>query len=234
MVTAKTWPPAWDGLGETFLGRDLILLELDDQGSPSLLKRHVRGFAERELDTKDARRPWLRLGAHNEWTPRLQPQHHEWAGWQDDWPLAVLWDYVHDVACDFAMIAPLPRMVFDDGREGAWLPVIDSVLPSYEWVTVVPPGIVSRLGGIEALRVSGAFWKVEVVAGGSAWLQATEDMRTFAGPAVDAVFDALSPCLPSRRLKRPELPEYEHPYAAYGRIGQGYDPMPEWIRGEGR
>jgi hypothetical protein len=227
MVSPTTWPPRWKGLGTSVLSMALVLLELDSRGASSPSRR-VQGYVEREIDPSDESRPWLRLGAHSEWWTRTgaEPiQRRRWAGWQNHWGIDVLRTFANTVACEFAMVTTANQMVFQDSREKAWLPFAQEVLPTYEWVTVASSGVIKRLGGVDALHASGAFWRVEAMAAGSAWLQATEDAAEFVGPRVDAVFDALVQCLPGRPVPRPAVKEWEVPYAAYGRSGAGYDPM---------
>jgi hypothetical protein len=79
----------------------------------------------------------------------------------------------------------------------------DRYLRGYSWVTVVPAVLAARLGGVGALRGSGAFAVVDEVAGGSVWLQATRRWSEWAGDqaVVDRVFEVLAPVLP------PGMPE---------------------------
>lgn len=65
------------------------------------------------------------------------------------------------------------------------------LLRGYSWVTVCPGDVVGRAGGVEALRASGAFVRVEELPGGSAWLQATDDPDQFDEGASRRVFEAL-------------------------------------------
>jgi len=92
-----------------------------------------------------------------------------------------------------------------------------------DWVTVISPEVARSYGGIAALTASGAFWQVEEMAGGAVWLQATEVLEAFDAARGLAVFEVLAPCLPGRVIRRPELEDYEHPYAGYGRAGSGPD-----------
>jgi hypothetical protein len=85
----------------------------------------------------------------------------------------------------------------------------DRYLRGYSWVTVVPAVLAARLGGVGALRGSGAFAVVNEVAGGSVWLQATRRWSEWAGDqaVVDRVFEVLAPVLP------PGMPEPGDPLA---------------------
>ncbi|MEV0440835.1 hypothetical protein AB0I84_46785 [Streptomyces spectabilis] len=75
-------------------------------------------------------------------------------------------------------------------------PHLDTVLRGYAWWTVCPPGVVAALGGIDALRGSGAFHEVEPLPGGGASLRATEDIWAYGPERVREVFLALAPVLP--------------------------------------
>ncbi|WP_328534922.1 hypothetical protein OG836_15420 [Micromonospora zamorensis] len=73
-------------------------------------------------------------------------------------------------------------------------------LRGYSWLTIVPKELVARLGGIDELRATSAFARVEQLASGALWLKATERFEDYRGEAVHGVFDALAPVL------RPGLP----------------------------
>lgn len=68
-------------------------------------------------------------------------------------------------------------------------------LKGYSWVTVVPGDLVERLGGVAALRATGAFHVVEALPAGGAWLKATERLADYDLAAAGRVFDALRPVL---------------------------------------
>ena len=78
---------------------------------------------------------------------------------------------------------------------------LDRYLRGYSWVTVVPEMLAARLGGPQALRESGAFCRVDVLAGGSVWLQATPRWSEYGHEQIDRVFEVLAPVLP------PGMPE---------------------------
>jgi hypothetical protein len=73
----------------------------------------------------------------------------------------------------------------------------DRYLRGYSWVTVAPAVLAGRLGGVGALRASGAFCEVGELAGGSVWLQATPRWSDYGQQQVDRVFEVLAPVLPS-------------------------------------
>ncbi|WP_426506742.1 hypothetical protein ACPPVO_52115 [Dactylosporangium sp. McL0621] len=68
-----------------------------------------------------------------------------------------------------------------------------TALRGYDWVTVVPPELVARLGGAGVLRDSGAFHRVEGLAHGGVLAQATESPRAFDRNAARAVAGVLRP-----------------------------------------
>lgn len=73
-------------------------------------------------------------------------------------------------------------------------------LRGYSWLTIAPKELAAQLGGQVAMTETGAFRRVDVLAGGALWLQATERFEEFHDDAVTRVFDALAPVL------RPGLP----------------------------
>ena len=75
------------------------------------------------------------------------------------------------------------------------------VLRGYSWVTVVPAGLVQRLGGAEAMRASEAFTVVDELPSGGLWLQATPHFADYDPAAVRRVFRALAPVLPAGQPK---------------------------------
>ncbi|WP_060886860.1 hypothetical protein [Streptomyces caniscabiei] len=75
-------------------------------------------------------------------------------------------------------------------------PHLGTVLRGYAWWTVCSPGVVAALGGVGALRDSGAFHEVEPLPGGGASLRSTENIWDYGEERVRAVFRALAPVLP--------------------------------------
>jgi hypothetical protein len=71
-----------------------------------------------------------------------------------------------------------------------------SELRGYEWVTVCPAELVTRLGGAEAIRATGAFAEVRALAGGGAVLVATKSPANYGPAAAARVFAAVAPVLP--------------------------------------
>lgn len=77
------------------------------------------------------------------------------------------------------------------------LPLSDSQVRGYSWVTVTSGGVLQRLGGIEAVRKGGAFASAVELPSGGAVLQATPRLSEYEGDAVRKVFEALAPVLPA-------------------------------------
>ena len=65
----------------------------------------------------------------------------------------------------------------------------------YSWATLVPAELVGELGGIGALRASGAFHEVDELGYGAAWLQATAELGDYDEAAARRVFEVLAPVL---------------------------------------
>jgi hypothetical protein len=75
------------------------------------------------------------------------------------------------------------------------------VLQDYCWVTIVPAELAERLGGVAALRASGAFSEASELPGGSVWLRATPTINDFGTKQIQAVFAALAPVLLAGRTE---------------------------------
>jgi hypothetical protein len=78
------------------------------------------------------------------------------------------------------------------------LPLADSELRGYSWITMTSAGVLERLGGADAVRGSGAFHVVTMLPSGGAMLQATSRLADYEGSAVRRVFEALGPALPDQ------------------------------------
>lgn len=79
------------------------------------------------------------------------------------------------------------------------LPLADSELRGYSWVTVTSAGVLERLAGSEGVRASGAFADVRPLSWDGAVLQATPGLSEYDGDAVRRVFEALGPVLPEKK-----------------------------------
>jgi len=84
-------------------------------------------------------------------------------------------------------------------------------LRGYAWVTVCPAELTDALGGVDALKKSGAFHRVAPLTSGGTVLQATETLAAFSNEALRRTFHALAPVLP------PGVPCF-NPAAAYVRF----------------
>lgn len=73
----------------------------------------------------------------------------------------------------------------------------------YSWLTVVSGDIARQLGGVDRLRESGAFYRVEKLPCGSVLLQATESFQEYRGERVKAVYRVLKSVLISGELRYP-------------------------------
>ncbi|PRY33694.1 hypothetical protein CLV70_101857 [Pseudosporangium ferrugineum] len=78
-----------------------------------------------------------------------------------------------------------------DGRQ-----MSRQVVRDYGWLTVLAEELGERLGGLPALRASGAFVQVERLAAGGFWLLATPTWDEFGWPEAQRVFEVLAPVLP--------------------------------------
>ncbi|WP_329194116.1 hypothetical protein [Streptomyces sp. NBC_01435] len=76
-------------------------------------------------------------------------------------------------------------------------------LRGYSWLTVAPDDIVHHLGGVDALRDSGAFSSISVLPNGSFLLQATDWFHEYRDERVVAVHRALRARLIEGEFRRP-------------------------------
>jgi hypothetical protein len=76
---------------------------------------------------------------------------------------------------------------------------------SYSWVTIISEEIGERLGGESALGDSGAFYRVEHLAGGGYLLQATELFEEYGHDEAYQVFRVLAPALPPGVPRAPRI-----------------------------
>jgi len=70
------------------------------------------------------------------------------------------------------------------------------LLRGYSWLTIASQEVGDRLGGVDALRASGAFQNVERLARGGFWLQATDELATYGAAQQAKVHSVLAPALP--------------------------------------
>ncbi|WP_157996000.1 hypothetical protein [Thermomonospora amylolytica] len=105
---------------------------------------------------------------------------------------------IRNTALECALYRPFPRAM----REAR------HTLRGYAWVTVCPRELLPRLGGIDHLRRSGAFSRVEPLSAGGAVLQATDTAHAYDDTAMHKVFTALAPVLPAGSPDPKGAPEH--------------------------
>jgi hypothetical protein len=122
---------------------------------------------------------------------------------------------MHAVYADIGSSTP-GRTILEQATR-AWpertIPQSRTQLRGYSWATLVPAELVARLGGIRALRQSGAFHEVDELGYGAAWLRATADPAGYDEQAARRVFDVLAPVLIGGRARR--TPSKFQPPLAY-------------------
>jgi hypothetical protein len=122
---------------------------------------------------------------------------------------------MHAVYADIGSSTP-GRTILEQATR-AWpertIPQSRTRLRGYSWATLVPAELVARLGGISALRQSGAFHEVDELGYGAAWLRATADPAGYDEQAARRVFDVLAPVLIGGRARR--TPSKFQPPLAY-------------------
>jgi len=95
-----------------------------------------------------------------------------------------------DTAVDFTVPFSGPPQRWEEAVPGR-------DLVGYSWITMCPAAAAGgRLGGVGALRGSGAFWRVDELPGGGALLQATEHAEQYGQAAAEKSFGVLAPALP--------------------------------------
>jgi hypothetical protein len=85
-------------------------------------------------------------------------------------------------------------------------------LRGYGWLTIASPEVGDRLGGVDALRATGAFAEVARTRSGSYWLRATTDPHSYGMADAERVFRAVAPVLPPGMPYPSEWFEGELPY----------------------
>jgi hypothetical protein len=135
---------------------------------------------EAELNSPERQRSWLSF--LREITERLNPAFGI---------IDYEYDSLYGQTAVESTIKPLSLRPYFEG-----MPMSRQVLRGYDWLTVCPQELADRLGGVEALRDTGAFHEVARLSGGGVWLLATADYRDYDEAAMDRVFRALAPALP--------------------------------------
>ncbi|MEI8411509.1 MULTISPECIES: hypothetical protein [unclassified Kribbella] len=165
-------------------------------GTPSLT---ISAYRQRPPEA----RQWLRLdatyavGTLGETAPIPDEVPEAWREFllaqAERWP--AVFGFLADDAIDAGTRTPLEAMRASFPDET--LPLSDSQVRGYSWVTVTSAGVLQRLGGIEAVRRSGAFASAIELPSGGAVVQATPRLSEYEGEAVRKVFEALAPVLPA-------------------------------------
>jgi hypothetical protein len=86
------------------------------------------------------------------------------------------------------------------------IPRSREVLRDYGWLTVMAQELGDRLGGLPALRATGAFHQAEQLGAGGYWLLATERWEDYRLEQAERIFEVLAPVLPPGRPDPPEDP----------------------------
>jgi hypothetical protein len=89
------------------------------------------------------------------------------------------------------------------------MPQVRRLLRGYGWLTIASPEVGERLGGVDALRGTGAFAEVARTRSGSYWLQATTDPHAYGMAEAERVFRAVAPVLPPGMPDIPRSWEWE-------------------------
>jgi hypothetical protein len=92
------------------------------------------------------------------------------------------------------------------------MPQLRQRLRGYGWLTIASRDVGDRLGGVDALRGTGAFVEVAQTRAGAYWLRATDDPHTYGMADADRVFRAVAPALPPGLPHIPRWWDTEPPY----------------------
>jgi hypothetical protein len=202
--STKAWKAFLDGLSAVPYGAELLAITLDHAGFPNAFPSLRVGYTTNNDDDR-----WLFLKV--KFGPELldDPEFQKSAlsfvrSFADEWNLAhaeISYDRGSGRTAYETVFRGQPDQTSRTSRE---------VLRGYAWLTVCPQEIGDRLGGVEALRSSGAFAQVEALSKGGYWLLATENWRDFGQPAAERIFPVLAPALrPGEpRPDRPDDPPY--------------------------
>jgi hypothetical protein len=187
--STKAWTAFLDGLATVPFGAELTAVTLDHSGFPNAFPSLRDG-----LGTNEDSDGWLFLNVR--FGPELldDPDFQKSAlafvrSFADDWNPAygeISYDRGSGRTAWENVFRGLPEVTALTSRE---------VLRGYAWLTICPQEIGDRLGGLSALRASGAFAQVETLGNGGYWLLATEDWRDFGQPAAERIFPVVAPAL---------------------------------------
>lgn len=182
-------------------------------GSPSLT---ISAYRPRSPEA----RQWLRLdatysvGRLGETDPIPDDVPEAWREFvverAERWP--PVFGFVADDAIDAGTRTPLEARLATFPEE--MLPLADSQVRGYSWVTITSSGVLDRLGGVEKVRGAGVFAEVIELPAGGAVLQATSRLSEYEGAAVRRTFEALAPVLPEEAPRPDEFERFKLIYEA--------------------
>jgi hypothetical protein len=216
--SAKNWERFLGQAGEVSVEMSAKFSTLNRFGHAGVPSLTVSAYRPRPREA----RHWLKLdasyvvGSLGETSPIPDEVPDRWRDFivslAEQSPLPVFGFIADDAFGAGATRTPLEAMTqrFDDET----LPLADSEVRGYSWITVVSPGIVDRLDGVDAIRATGAFSDVTQLPAGGAVLQATPRLSQYEGFAIQRVFDALGPVLPDKAAWPDEFGRFKLIYAS--------------------
>ena len=187
--STKAWNAFLDGLSTPPFGVELTAITLDYAGFPNTFPSLRIG-----LRTNDDDEGWwflnVRFGPELLDDPAFQKSALTFVrSFAEDWNLAY-----GEISYDRGSGRTAYESVFR-GQPDQTSITSRTILRGYAWLTIVPQEIGDRLGGVAALRATGAFAQVEALGNGGYWLLATEDWWDFGQSAAERVFPVLAPVL---------------------------------------
>jgi hypothetical protein len=188
-------PQAWEEMLLS-LGRVPYLTTLqataNDSDGDSLTGPYI-AFAVRRVDSGGG--TWLQLGLQGS-AELFVPEPRQAALLDVLRTVADQANPVHgEVAWGKAMFDGVYERATSSSAEES-LPKARRALCGYAWITILPEEIGRRLGGLEALRTSGAFVEVEPLSAGGYWCRATPGIEDYDQAGAERVFDVVAPALP--------------------------------------
>ncbi|MGA5305600.1 hypothetical protein ACPCHT_37300 [Nucisporomicrobium flavum] len=202
--STKAWKAFLEGLSAPPFGAELTAITLDHAGFPNAFPALTIG-----LRTNDDDPGWwflsVRFGPELLDDPEFQKSALTFVrSFADDWNLAY-----GEISYDRGSGRTAFESVFR-GQPDQTSRTSRQTLRGYAWLTICPQEVGDRLGGLPALRASGAFAQVEALSNGGYWLLATDDWRDFGQPVAERMFSVLAPALrPGEPL--PDAPD-DPPY----------------------
>jgi hypothetical protein len=187
--STKAWTAFLDGLSAPPFGAELTVTTLDQAGFPNAFPALNIGLRTNDDDD----RWWflnVRFGPELLDDPEFQKSTLTFVrSFADDWNLAY-----GEISYDRGSGRTAWESVFR-GQPDQTARTSRETLRGYAWLTISPQEIGDRLGGVPALRASGAFAQVDALRNGGYWLLATEDWRDFGQPVAERMFPVLASAL---------------------------------------